>query len=222
VDGAIVFDMKISDEVVLKLASQRFPIVVLDRNLQGDFILPVLLDNEQGVREAFDHLYHGGFRKMAFVAGAVGSFDNSERMAAFLQQAELHGLDVPVYQGNFTEISGYEAAKAIIESKDIPEAVFCANDQMALGFLNAMKEHGLQAPQDIAVVGFDDIPLSRYMQPTISTVGTSRFEWGAMAVRQLIDFLETGSVFEPHRISTRFVQRESSTVLRHEAKGDAM
>lgn len=211
VDGAIVFDFQISDDVVLKLASQRFPIVVLDRNLQNDYILPVLLDNEQGVRQAFDHLYRGGFRKMAFIAGAKGSFDNSERMAAFLQQAQQHGLDVPVFQGNFTEVSGYEAAKAIIQSNDIPEAVFCANDQMAVGFLNAMKEHGLHAPTDIAVVGFDDIPLARYMQPTISTVGTSRFEWGAMAIRQLLDFLETGTPFAPHRISTAFVQRQSST-----------
>lgn len=218
VDGAIVFDPKISDEVVIKLASQRFPMVVLDRNLQGEFILPVLLDNEQGVREAFEHLYDSGFRKMAFVTGAMDSFDNAERMAAFLHQAGLRGLDVPVFEGNFTEISGYEAALSIIRSDDIPEAVFCANDQMAVGFLNAMKEHGLQAPDHIAVVGFDDMPLSRYMQPTISTVATSRFEWGAVAIRQLLDFLENGTPFEPHRISTRFVQRQSST----KAQGDAM
>jgi LacI family transcriptional regulator len=222
VDGAIVFDFKVTDDLVLKLASQHFPIVVLDRNLQGDYILPVLLDNDQGVREAFNHLYDRGFRKMAFVAGAINSFDNSERMAAFLHQAEKYGLGIPVYQGNFTEVSGYEAAKAIIQSNDIPDAVFCANDQMAVGFLNAMKEHGLRAPTDIAVVGFDDMPLSRYMQPTISTVATSRFEWGAMAIRQLLDFLEDGTPFEPRRIPTRFVQRQSSSVIRHEEEGDTM
>lgn len=218
VDGAIVFDPRVSDEVVMKLASQRFPMVVLDRNLQSEFILPVLLDNEQGVREAFDHLYRSGFRKMAFVAGAIDSFDNAERMAAFLHQAHQHGLDVPVFQGNFTEVSGYDAAAQIIKSNDLPEAVFCANDQMAVGFLNAMKAHGLQAPGDIAVVGFDDMPLSRYLQPTISTVATSRFEWGAMAIRQLLDFLENGTPFEPRRISTRFIQRQSSTT----AEGDTV
>jgi LacI family transcriptional regulator len=212
VDGAIVFDPKISDEVVLKLASRRFPIAVLDRDLRSESILPVLLDNEQGVREAFDHLYSGGFRRMAFVAGARDSFDNAERMAAFLNQAGQYELDVPVFQGNFTEVSGYEAAAAIIRSGALPEAVFCANDQMAIGFLNAMKAHGLHAPADIAVVGFDDMPLARYVQPTLSTVGASRFEWGAMAVRQLLAFLDQGTPFEPHRIPTRFVQRQSSTV----------
>ncbi|MBI5669466.1 MAG: LacI family DNA-binding transcriptional regulator [Chloroflexi bacterium] len=214
VDGAIVFDSKISDDDVLKLASGHFPIVVLDRSLQSDFILPLLLDNAQGVREAFAHLYGQGCRKIAFVTGAMDSFDNTERMATFLAEAEGRNLHVPVYPGNFTEVSGYAAAMSILQSGDLPDAVFCANDQMAMGFLRAMKEHGLHAPADIAIVGFDDIPLSRYLQPSISTIGTSRFEWGATAARQLIDFLDTESPFQPHRIPTRFLPRESSTLRR--------
>jgi LacI family transcriptional regulator len=212
VDGAIVFDSKISNESILKLASRHFPIVVLDRSLKNDSILSLLLDNSQGVREAFSHLYEQGLRKIAFVAGALDSVDNAERMETFLSEAERHNLQVAVYQGNFTEISGYETAKTIIESKDLPEAVFCANDQMALGFLQAIKENGLQAPNDIALVGFDDIPLVRYTQPSISTIGTSRFEWGATAVRQLIDLLENGTAFQSYRIATRFIPRQSSTL----------
>jgi LacI family transcriptional regulator len=210
VDGAIVFDSKIPNERILKLASNHFPIVVLDRSLQNEFILPLLLDNPQGVREVFAHLYDQGCRKMSFVAGAYDSFDNAERMATFLSEAEQRDVQVTVYHGSFTEVSGYEAAKAVLQSNDLPDAVFCANDQMAIGFLRAMKEHGLQAPADIAVVGFDDIPLTRYMQPTLSTVGTSRFEWGTTAVRQLIDFLEDETPFQMHRIPTRFIPRDSS------------
>ncbi|MBK8021527.1 MAG: LacI family DNA-binding transcriptional regulator [Chloroflexi bacterium] len=212
VDGALVFDHKISDDQVLKLASPRFPIVVLDRWLQNDFLLPLLLDNPQGVREAFRHLYDQGFRRIAFVAGALDSVDNAERMATFLSEAEQHHLHIPVYQGNFTEISGFEVAETILQSDQIPEAVFCANDQMAIGFLHAMKQHGLHAPHDIAIVGFDDIPLARYMQPSLSTIGASRFQWGATAIRQLIDYLENETPFQPHRISTRFLARQSSTL----------
>lgn len=213
VDGAIVFDSKIPDVSVLKLASRRFPIVVLDRLLQNDFILPLLLDNSQGVREAFQHLYGQGARRIAFVAGAP-SIDNTERMETFLAEAKQHGLTVPLYQGNFTEGSGYEAAQTIFQSGELPQAVFCANDQMAIGFLRAMHERGLRAPQDIAVVGFDDIPIARYMQPSLSTVGASRFEWGAAATRQLLDFLENNTPFQPYRIPTHFIARESS-VARH-------
>lgn len=210
VDGAIVFDSAISDDAVLGLASRRFPIVVLDRFLQSDCILPLLLDNPQGVRQAFAHLYGQGSRNMAFVAGAMDSFDNAERMETFLSEAGQHGLRVPVYQGNFTEISGYEAAQAILGSGAPPDAIFCANDQMAFGVLNAMRERGLHAPADIAVVGFDDIPLARYMQPALSTIGASRSKWGANAVRQLIDFLEDDTPFQPQRIATHFLPRQSS------------
>ncbi len=211
VDGAIVFDAKIPDDAVLRLASRRFPIVVLDRLLQNNYLLPLLLDNPTGVREAFGHLYQQGFRKLIFIAGAPDSFDNAERMKTFLSEAERHNLHVPVHPGNFTEISGYEAAQTILQSNDRPEAVFCANDQMAIGFLRAMKERGLRAPADMAIVGFDDIPLARYMQPSLSTVGASRFEWGATAIRQLIDFLDNETPFQPHRIPTRFLPRQSST-----------
>ncbi len=213
-DGAILFDSSVSHETVLKLASRRFPIVVLDRLLGNDFVLPILLDNAQGVREAFQHLHQQGARRMAFVAGAPDSIDNAERMEVFLRAAEQHNLRVPVYQGNFTEASGYEAAKAILRDNPLPDAVFCANDQMALGFLRAMKEHGLSAPSDIAVVGFDDIPLARYVEPPLSTVGASRFEWGATAVRQLLEFLESGTPFRPQRIPTHFIPRQSSALLK--------
>jgi LacI family transcriptional regulator len=211
VDGAIVFDSTISNDSILRLASQHFPIVLLDRMLDGEYILPLLLDNPQGTREAFEHLYGQGYRRMAFVAGALDSFDSAERMSTFLAEAAQRGLQVPVYQGNFTEISGYEVAKQLIRSGELPEAIFCANDQMALGFLNAMHECGLQAPDDVALVGFDDIPLIRYTQPSISTIGTPRFLWGASAIRQLIDYLEEETAFQPQRIPTGFILRESST-----------
>lgn len=214
VDGAIVFDSEISDESVLKLASRRFPIVVMDRLLQADFVAPVLLDNAQGVREAFHHFYEQGLRKMAFVSGDLNSFDNTERMQTFLEEARGRGVEPTLHYGAFTEISGYNAARRIIQSGDLPEAVFCANDQMAIGFLRAMQEHGLKAPEDIAVVGFDDILLSRCVQPTLSTVGAPRQAWGAAAIRQLIEFLEHEAPLHLQRIPTRLLPRQSSTLER--------
>ena len=210
VDGAIVFDSKITDESVLKLAASRFPIVVMDRQLEMDYILSLLLDNATGVREAFHHLVGQGCQRLTFVAGPADSFDNAERMGTFLQEAERSHLEVPVVYGNFTEVSGYRAAHQILDSGRPPDAVFCANDQMAFGFLRAMKERGLSAPNDIAVVGFDDIPLARHMQPALSTVGASRFEWGAMAVRQLLAFLDFDTPLQSQRLPTYFLARQSS------------
>jgi len=211
VDGAIVFDSKVDSGILSRLASKQFPIVVLDRSLDVDYLFPVLIDNQQGTREAFRHLYAQGARKLAFVSGALDSFDNTERMQAFLGEAEQHHLAVPTYHGNFTEASGYEIGGQIIASGDLPEAVFCANDQMAIGFLRAMREQNLRAPDDIAIVGFDDILIARYMQPTLSTVGASRFLWGSRAASQLIAFLDQDNPFESSRIPTQLIQRESST-----------
>jgi LacI family transcriptional regulator len=211
VDGAIVFDSKIESDIIVKLASKKFPIVVLDRLLNSDYLLPLLLDNRQGTKEAFYHLYNQGARRIFFVSGAMDSFDNTERKQAFLDEANKNNLTVKCYNGNFTETSGYTAAKMIIEANDLPDAVFCANDQMAIGFLKAMREHNLKAPDDIAIVGFDDIQIVKHMQPALSTIGASRFLWGAAAATQLINFLEDENPFQPHRIPTRFIQRESST-----------
>ena len=210
VDGAIVFDSKINSDIIVKLASKQFPIVVLDRYLESDFLLPLLVDNQQGAREAFYHLYNQGARRIFFISGAADSFDNKERMNAFLLEADKNDLTIQCYNGNFTEASGYEIARQIIAAHDLPEAVFCANDQMAIGFIKAMKESNLSAPEDIAIVGFDDIQISKYMSPSLSTIGTSRFLWGSLAATQLINFLEHNQPFRSFRISTKLIERESS------------
>jgi len=210
VDGAIVFDAKINSELLASLAWKHFPLVTLDRYLEAEYIFPLLVDNPTGVRAVFAHLYEQGARHMAFVTGAADAFDNTERRQIFLEEAAEHELSIRCFEGNFTEPSGYLAAQSIFASGDLPEAVFCANDQMAIGFLNAMHEHGLQAPRDIAIVGFDDIPVARYLQPSLSTVHVSRTDWGAQAALRLIDFLEHEKPFPPARVPAEFVARESS------------
>jgi len=211
VDGAIVFDSQVKNETIIKIASQKYPVVVLDRFLDAEYVFPLLIDNQQGVKEAFQHLYGQGCRKIYFISGALDSLDNTERMQAFLQEGKRHNLAIQTFSGNFTEESGYNVAAMIIQAHDLPDAVFCANDQMAIGFLKGMKEHGLNAPQDTAVVGFDDILLSKYVHPTLSTIGASRLTWGAAAITRLIDFLENEAPFNTTRIPTRLIQRESST-----------
>lgn len=211
VDGAIIFDSKINSGMILRLVSDSFPIVCLDRNLIADRLLSLLVDNQHGAMEVFDHLYNQGARKFAYLAGAVDSQDNTERMRAFTNQASKHSLDVTCHQGNFTEDSGYAVGEKLILERELPEAIFCANDQMAIGFMRALKEHSIQAPNDILVVGFDDIPLSRYMQPSLTTVSASRHAWGAEAATQLIGYLVHGTPFRSSRIPVQLIQRESSS-----------
>lgn len=211
VDGAIVFDTKIKNDLIVRLASRNFPIIVLDRYLEFEFVLPLLIDNCNGVKEVFYHFFNQGARKIFFVSGAPDAFDNQERKQAFLNEAAHNNVQVRCLDGNFTEQSGYDAAMNIITANDLPDAVFCANDQMAIGFIRAMREHNLRAPDDIAVAGFDDILIARYMQPTLSTVGAPRALWGSLAAQALIDYLDHDKPFHAYRIQTRLIQRESST-----------
>lgn len=220
VDGAIIFDSKINSATILKLASNSFPIVCLDRNLITECLLSLLVDNQQGAKDAFDHLYQQGARKIAFLSGAIDSQDNTERMRAFVNRAARHNMSVTCYQGNFTEVSGYVVAEDLMKRNELPEAIFCSNDQMAIGFVNALQEHGKKVPDDILVVGFDDIPLSRFMHPSLTTVSTSRKAWGAEAATQLIGFLVHGAPFRSSRIPIQLIQRESSSRIYKIPKGE--
>jgi LacI family transcriptional regulator len=210
VDAAIIFNIKIPSELLTSLAWERFPIVVLDRDLRADYVFPLLIDNAGGTRAVFEHLYRQGMRRLAFISGSPEAFDNRERQETFLAEAARHGVQVQFYQGYFTEDSGYQAGKQLLAAGALPEAVFCANDQMAIGLLEALQEQKLRVPQDIAVVGFDDIPVARYLQPPLSTVRVSRRDWGARAARGLVDLLEQGIPFSTERIPAQFIPRQSS------------
>ncbi len=212
VDGAIVFDTRIPNETLTRLASQRFPIVALDRFLKVDYFFPLLMDNVNGVREVMAHLVDQGARRVHFVSGAGDSFDNRERMLTFMEEAEKYGVQYRIYPGDFNEKSGYQAGVQMIENRDVPEAVFCANDQMAIGLMKAFQAHGLRIPEDVGVVGFDDIVLAPFLNPPLSSVNMSRYSWGIKAARQLIDFLEEEKPITMERMPTRLIVRRSSLI----------
>jgi len=208
VDGAIIFDSKIKSDILVRLAAKHFPIVTLDRILGVEHTYPLMPDNRQGASYAFNHLYDQGYRKIAYVAGSEDAYDSQERTDAFLSAAQAKNLKVDQYSGDFTQESGYRVGKTVINTNDLPEAVFCANDQMAIGFMKAMTEYHLVAPQDIAVVGFDDITLAEYNQ--LTTIGVSRKEWGALAAKQLIELIENETPFRSYKIRVKLIERASS------------
>ena len=147
--------------------------------------------------------------QVAFEAAAKGRHLSTEWRA--VEGSADTELALHARYADLVVVGQANAAQPTPMPGDLPEAVFCANDQMAIGFLRAMREQDLRAPDDIAIIGFDDILIARYMQPSLSTVGASRFLWGSRAASQLIAFLDHGSPFETSRIPTQLIQRESST-----------
>ncbi len=169
------------------------PAVLINTHLP-DATYPVLsIDNFGGASAMVKHLAEAGHQRIAFICGPEDNFDASERrrgyrsaLAEYLPQATA--MELP---GDFDESSGYEAGKQILAAAPRPDAVFAANDMMALGCLYAFNEAGVKIPTDIALAGFDDIPLARFVHPTLTTMRVSIAELGGLALSRLLVAIES-------------------------------
>lgn len=208
-DGAIILDRLFSDQELLLHAARGHKLVVLDRELSHPNIVQVLLDNKAGATFAMEYLIRQGHKKLYAVTGPEGSFDSEQRLAAVRQTMERNGpLQYAEIPGNFDKASGAAAAKRIISEYDGPAAVFCLNDEMAIGVYHAMKDSPYRIGEHLHVVGFDHIDISDYVQPRLATVDYSERRWGAVAAEQLINLI-TGQGAEHERIYVSLVEGES-------------
>jgi len=188
VDGAIIMGSSIPDSLILSIAGETFPIVVLDRELNADYVHSVLIDNLQGAYDAVTHLIQMGRRKIGYLSGPSNNYDNIRRFEGYKKALEDNGVAFQprmVMQGKYTEAGGYQAMKVLLASNQLPDAIFAGNDEMAIGAIRAMQEENMKVPDDIAIVGFDDIMLAAYVQPPLTTVRHSKYELGAIATQRV-------------------------------------
>ena len=136
-----------------------------------------------------EHLQACGHSRIAFIAGPQNNFDAHERLRGYRDAlfAADPAAEPIVLPGDFSEASGHLAGQQLLASGARPQAVFAANDMMALGCLYALNQAGLRVPQDIALAGFDDIPLARYVMPSLTTMQVNIAELGAHAMRVLLE-----------------------------------
>ncbi|MGD6844933.1 LacI family DNA-binding transcriptional regulator [Bacillus infantis] len=212
VDGAIILAHNISDQIALESARDCFPLVVLDRKLPNDNIFHVEVDNEQGGFMATTHLIDSGHKTIAYVSGPSNSLDNNKRFAGYMKALKEHGIGFQSkwkIPGDFTREGGYRATKLLIAQQDLPQAIFYANDEMAIGGLQALQENQLKVPDDISVIGFDDIQISEYVSPPLTTIAQPKYEAGALAVQLILQVLEGGKVSSFFSLPTKLVERQS-------------
>jgi LacI family transcriptional regulator len=150
------------------------------------------VDNRGGAHAMVRHLASTGHRSIAFIAGPEHNYEAQERLAGYREAlAELlPGTPERVLQGDFTEASGQRAGRALAALRERPDAVFAANDMMAIGCLASLIQAGLAVPSDIALAGFDDIPISRYLTPALTTVRVPIVELGTLALEELASSIE--------------------------------
>lgn len=208
--GCISLDSKMSNETLLKAASENYPIVVLDRTLHNPYIKTIVTNNYDPMCQLVQRVIDCGYRKFAYIGGIETTDDNKERYKAFLDVLELNHIAFKrenYYAGDYREKSGYRAAKIIMLSERLPEALMCANDNMAIGAIKAFRENGIRVPEDIAVTGFDNTDLSSTME--LTTVEVPNYERGYLAAQYLVENIEGKRNVELFRISAQVKWRKT-------------
>lgn len=180
----------------------------------------VRVDNALGAQLAVRHFYNLGHRKIAHITGPENNVLTKERREGMMAERKRLGLETRaewIIRGDFSVESGLLAAQKIVAMKDRPTAVFCASDEVAFGLVSGLKDHALRVPEDISVVGFDDIDLAKVFVPSLTTIRQDRHRIGARAAEMLLSRLSSGSAASlqadtgPEVLSVELVTRESSS-----------
>jgi len=173
----------------------------------------VLVDNIGGASQAVQHLADLGHQRIGFIGGPQASTTGADRLRGYQSALAQNGYPTEaglISLGNLTPRSGYEAARKLLGERDRPSALFAANDLMAFGAVYAAREMSLQIPEDLAVVGFDNIPLSSYLVPSLTTVEIPMHSLGVAAMETLIDLISRNPFEWMRWFKTRLIVRGST------------
>jgi len=189
-DGMVVASTRMDDPLIGRLLDDGVPVVMVGRH-PDERVRYVDVDNVAGARMAVDHLARLGHRRIGTITGPLNMPGAADRLEGYRKAMEAHRLpmdDGLIVEGDFTEESGMAAARRLLS---LPvTAIFAASDIMAVGALKVIRETELQVPRDVALVGFDDIPIAAALQPALTTVRQPIEQMGSMAASLLLSLLE--------------------------------
>jgi LacI family transcriptional regulator len=214
VDGLLLMSPDVDAES-LRNIPHGLPVVLLCTPAGGASVDSIIIENFRGSKEMVRHLISLGHGRIAIIKGAAGNYDAAERLRGYRAALREAGIQVDgelEIDGDFTEAGGYAAVVQLLSGDPRPTAIFAANDSMAIGALSALRETGVRVPQEIAVGGFDDIPLARYMDPPLSSVRVAIADIGALAVEAVLHSInhKNGRGPQRKRVSTELVIRRST------------
>jgi len=214
VDGVVIMSPHIDAQTLNANLPKNLPAVLLNCQIKDRAFTSINIDNFGGARQMVRHLAEHGHRKIAIIKGTENNLDAEERLAGYFQAVRDAGIDrseCSVMDGNFLDSSGYDAARKILTLSQRPTAIFASNDSMAIGALGALRDAGVEVPREIALAGFDDVPIARYLSPALTSVHVPISDLGAMAIQQLIHIIrEKNHLQQQHNLlPTTLAIRES-------------
>jgi LacI family transcriptional regulator len=208
-DGILIQAGQIGDQLINRLIDSNLPLVIAGRPFQTENVSYIDIDNVVAAYNAVSHLIRLGYKRIGTIAGLPGSTVSIDRKEGYLKAMARRGRNVDeslIVDSDFTEAGGYYAMQQLLHAE--PDAVFAASDLMAIGAMRAVREAGLSIPDDIAFVGFDDIPPATQHDPQLTTVRQPIVQFGFNAVEILIDLIENG--IEP----ARHIVMETELIIR--------
>ncbi|HEY2467680.1 MAG TPA: LacI family DNA-binding transcriptional regulator [Terracidiphilus sp.] len=220
VDGVAIMTFGIEEELIQKLVERAFPLVFVDAGPNLPNIRVLKVDYGEGIHEAVQHLAALGHRQIAFISGPLQMRSAVARRDAFLSAMAELGLTVPkehLVEGTHTMEGGIKATEQLLKLPDLPTAVLCSNDMTAIGVLHGLHRTTHSVPNEVSVVGFDDIHLTQFMLPPLTTIQMSCRNLAAAAVQALRAGIEPDNMHSLQRewqIPTKLVVRQSTSFPR--------
>ena len=190
VDGILLVPALSSADAVQAIQAHDLPVIVLDRRVPGAEADVVRCDSAGGAYELVRYLVGLGHRHIAMLGGPAGTSTADDRLSGYRQAMREAGLEEQVETGSFTQTSGYEMAQRTLSRSPQPSAIFAANNFIAIGAMKALQEAGLNVPEDMALVGFDDLPAALVMFPFLTVAAQPAYEMACKATELLLARIE--------------------------------
>lgn len=218
VDGVIIQGIKIDDPYLLEVVESDIPCVLIDIPIESDTVGYVTTDNILGAKKAVQHLIELGHRNIAMVNGHDQAFVSKRRLEGYIESLKDSNLQIRndwIVNGKFDEEEAEKATEELLINNPVITAVFCASDLMALGVIKAARNLGIRVPEDLSVVGYDDILLASYSTPSLTTIAQDKFRMGYEAGRLLVQMLEGENHSHIVTLETNLKIRDSSIRNHH-------
>lgn len=202
VDGAIISGIRTDDPYLKEVVESDIPCVLIDIPIHSSTVGYVTTDNVLGAKHGVQHLIELGHQNIAMINGHEYAFVSRQRLEGYIQAFEGAGISINpnwIVNGDFEETKAEEQAINLLESYPEITAIFCASDLMAMGVIKAAKRLNKRIPEDLSIVGYDDILLAAHITPALTTIAQNKVQMGYEAAKLLIKMLETDDV--PHIIT---------------------
>ncbi len=223
VDGIITLSSKVREGILSKFVETFRPLVFVNRHFEHPHVSSVIVDKLQGAHLAVDHFVQEGHHRIGMITNKNYSFSVEPRVQGFWERLKYHNLEITedqVIGSTPSAEGGFEATKSLLKRDKNITAIFAYNDLMALGALRACHDIGLSVPDDVSIIGFDDIQFAAMSSPALSSVRIDKYHIGGLALERMLDMIKhPEKTHPPINLGATLVLRESTRIVQHSPVG---